>query len=157
MLQLLMLLLIVVGTYGGLTWLNAASQRVHLSKSLRGRLSLAFLFIFTGMSHFFMPAEMAQMLPPIMPFRVEIIYVTGVLEILGAIGLLIPRLAQLASLALIVFLMGVLPANIYSAITYVDFGAHNLGPVYLLVRVPFQVFLIWWAYYFGIRTPLESR
>jgi uncharacterized membrane protein len=157
MLQLLMLLLIVVGTYGGLTWLNTVSRRIHLSQSLRGRLSLAFLFIFTGMSHFFMPAEMAQMLPSIMPFRVEIIYVTGVLEILGAIGLLIPKLARLASIALILFLIGVLPANIYSAITYVDFGAHNLGPVYLLVRVPFQVFLIWWAYYFGIRTPLDSK
>jgi uncharacterized membrane protein len=151
MLQLLILLFIVVGTYGALTLLNATLQSVHLSASLRGRLSLAILFIFTGTSHFLMPEEMAQMLPSFIPLRVEIIYLTGILEILGAIGLLIPGLERLSSIALILFLLGVLPANIYAAITSVEFGGHALGPVYLLIRVPFQVFLIWWAYYFGLK------
>ena len=149
--QLLMLLVIIVGTYAGLTLLNRAARSLHLSRSLRGRFSLAVFFLFTGASHFFMPEDMAQMLPASIPMRVEIIYVTGMLEILGAIGLLIPGLERLASGALIVFLLGVLPANMYSAINYVDFGAHADGPIYLLARVPFQVFLIGWAYYFGIK------
>lgn len=151
MLQLLMLLLIIVGTYAALTLLGAIVPSVHLSPSLRGRMSLAVFFVFTGASHFLMPQEMAQMLPASMPLRVEIIYLTGVLEVLGAIGLLVPGLERLASVALILFLIGVLPANVYAAINSVDFGAHALGAVYLLARVPFQLFVIGWAYYFGIK------
>ena len=154
MVQLLVLLLIVVGTYGVLTLLHMISS-VHLSPSLRGRISLTIFFLFTGASHFLMPEEMAQMLPSFVPLRVEIVYVTGVLEILGAIGLLIPGLQRLTSIVLIIFLFGVLPANIYAAATFVEFGAHAYGPVYLLARIPFQLFLIWWVYYFGIR--LASR
>lgn len=149
--QLFLLLAILVGTYAGLTLLHRAVHSVQLSQSLRGRLSLAAFFLFTGASHFVMPEEMASMLPASVPMRVGIIYVTGVLEILGAIGLLIPRLQRLASLALILFLIGVLPANIYAAMNYVDFGAHAEGPIYLLVRIPFQAFVIGWAYYFGLR------
>lgn len=157
MLELLILFLIIVGTYGGLTLLGAVVPGIRLSRSLRGRISLALLFIFTGLSHFFMPEEMARLLPPSIPMRIELIYVTGVLEILGAIGLLIPGLKRLASLALILFLIGVLPANIYGAFNYVVFGSHELGPLYLLIRVPFQFFLIWWAYYFGLRPASASK
>jgi uncharacterized membrane protein len=71
--------------------------------------------------------------------------------------LLIPRLERLASMGLILFLVGVLPANIYSAFNYVEFGSHEAGPIYLLARVPFQVFLIGWAYYFGIRSLSHAR
>jgi uncharacterized membrane protein len=151
MAQLFMLFLIVIGTYSGLTLLNAVVPNVNLSRSLRGRISLAFLFVFTGVSHFLMPEEMAQMLPAFVPFRIEIIYLTGILEIAGAIGLLIPGLEKIASIALILFLLTVLPANVYAAVNYVEFGAHALGPIYLLARVPFQLFLIGWTYYFGIK------
>lgn len=148
--QLLMLFLIVVGTYGVLTLANMLSEKVHLSQSLRGRMSLAIFFVFTGVSHFLMPEEMAQMLPEFIPWRVEIIYVTGILEVAGGIGLLIPGLERLAAWSLILFLIGVLPSNIYAAINHVEFGAHSEGPIYLLLRIPFQLFLMGWTYYFGI-------
>jgi len=44
-------------------------------------------------------------------------------------------------------LLALLPANIYSALHRVDFGGHGAGPAYLLVRVPFQLFAIWWTYF----------
>ena len=44
-------------------------------------------------------------------------------------------------------LLAVLPANIYSAIHRIDFGGHGSGPAYLLVRVPFQLFVIGWTYF----------
>jgi len=152
MLQLLMLFLIIVGTYGGLALLNVAGPRLRLSRSLRGRISLAVFFVFTGLSHFFMPEAFVQMLPAIIPLRFEIIYATGLVQILGAIGLLIPRLERLATIGLVLFLIGVLPANIYSAFNYLEFGSHEAGPIYLLARIPFQFFVIGWAYYFGIKT-----
>ena len=50
-------------------------------------------------------------------------------------------------LLLLVMLAGLLPANIYSAIHRIEFGGHSAGPVYLLVRVPFQVLTMWWTYF----------
>ncbi len=90
---------------------------------------------------------MAMMLPPSLAYRVELIYLTGVLEFLGAIGVWIPRLARLTGLLLIIMLIGILPANIYSALQRVEFGGHGAGPLYLLVRVPFQLFVIGWTYF----------
>jgi uncharacterized membrane protein len=157
MLQLVMLLSILIGTYAGLTLLSMTRPFLVLSRSLRGRISLALLFVFTGVSHFIMPEAMVQLLPPSIPLRLELIYVTGVLEILGAVGLLFPGFERLASVALILFLVAVLPGNIYGAFNRVAFGAHELGPIYLLVRVPFQALLMGWAYYFGIRTLSRPR
>ncbi len=88
-----------------------------------------------------------MMLPPFAPYRVELIYLTGVLELFGVIGVWIPRLTRLMGFLLILMLIGLLPANVYSAIKRVDFGGHGAGPAYLLVRVPFQLFVIWWTYF----------
>ena len=55
------------------------------------------------------------MLPLTVPYRVELIYLTGIFELLGAIGVWIPRLTRLTGLLLIIMLIGILPANIYSA------------------------------------------
>ena len=90
---------------------------------------------------------MAAMLPLSVPYRTELVYLTGILELLGAIGVWIPRLTRLTGFFLILMLVAILPANIYSAINRVDFGGHEAGPVYLLVRIPFQVFVIGWTYF----------
>ena len=90
---------------------------------------------------------MASMVPVSVPFRTELIYVTGIFELLGAIGIWIPRLTRLTGFLLILLLVGVLPANVYSAINRVEFGGHGGGPAYLLIRVPFQILVIWWTYF----------
>ena len=89
---------------------------------------------------------MAAMLPPSVPYRVELIYLTGVFELLGAVGIWIPGLMKITGVCLILMMLAVLPANIYSAFNYVEFGGHQYGPIYLLVRVPFQLFVIAWIY-----------
>jgi uncharacterized membrane protein len=45
------------------------------------------------------------------------------------------------------------PANIYAAINRIPMGGHELGPVYLLVRAPLQVMILFWVYWFTIRQP----
>jgi len=90
---------------------------------------------------------MAAMLPPAVPFRIELIYLTGVLELLGAVAVWISGLTRLTGLLLILMLIGILPANIYSAINRIEFGGHGAGPAYLLIRIPFQLFVIWWTYF----------
>ncbi len=104
------------------------------------------LFLFTGVGHYTQTLGMAQMVPPFLPYPVETIYVTGVFELIGAVGLWIPALLRLTSIALILMLISFLPINFYAAFNYVDFGGHGFGPFYLLVRVPYQILLIWWTY-----------
>lgn len=143
---LLALLLLLVVPYLALTLVNRFSD-FRISSSARARVGLSLFFLFTSLGHFIKTAEMSEMLPASVPYRVELIYLTGVFELLGAIGVWIPRLMKLTGVCLILLLIGVLPSNIYSAINHVKFGGHEAGPIYLLLRVPFQLFLIWWAYF----------
>lgn len=144
--QLLFLLLLLVVPFLVLTLVNR-STRFRISSSTRARVGLSLFFLFTAVGHFIRTEEMAAMLPPTIPYRVELIYFTGVLELLGAIGVWLPGVMKLTGVCLILMLIGILPANIYSAINHVEFGGHGAGPAYLLARVPFQLFLIWWVYF----------
>ena len=109
-------------------------------------LGLAFLYFAAG--HFAVTDELVVMLPSWLPARKPLILATGVLELLIAIGLLGlfgPRLRPAACIAAALVLVLFLPANVYAALHHVGVGQHKLGPVYLLVRIPLQVFLFAWA------------
>jgi uncharacterized membrane protein len=142
---------ILIGTFAVLTVADRLMGPGRLSSGLRGRVSLALVFLFTGIGHFIQTQEMAQMLPAWIPARVGIIYVTGLFEWAGAAGLLVPWLSRAAGVCLIVFLVLVFPANIHAALTRVELGGHGIGSAYLLVRGPLQLLLIWWAYWFAVR------
>jgi uncharacterized membrane protein len=144
---LLFLLLLLIVPYLILTLVVKWGAGFKIPPSKRASVGLSLFFIFTSIGHFIRTEAMAAMLPPSVPYRVELIYLTGVLELLGAIGVWIPHLVRLTGFFLILMLIGLLPANVYSAINRVDFGGHDAGPAYLLVRVPFQLFVNWWTYF----------
>lgn len=144
---LLVLLLLLTLPFLILTLAGKWNPRFRIAPSKRARVGLTLFFLFSALGHFVRTEPMAEMLPPSVPYRIELIYVTGVFELLGAIGVWIPRLTRIVGLLLIVMLVGLLPANIYSAFNRVDFGGHGAGPSYLLVRIPFQLFAIWWTYF----------
>ena len=144
---LLFLLLLLIAPYLILTLAGRWVTGFKIPAAKRARVGLSLFFIFTSIGHFIRTEEMAAMLPPSVPYRIELIYLTGVLELLGALGVWIRRLMRLTGLLLILMLIGLLPANVYSAINRVDFGGHGAGPAYLLVRIPFQLFAIWWTYF----------
>ena len=144
--QLLFLLLLLTGPFLVITLLSYRSARFNLRLSTRARIGLTLFFLFTGIGHFIRTEPMAAMLPPSIPYRVELIYLTGVFELLGAVGVWIPKFMKITGVCLILMMLAVLPANIYSALNRVEFGGHEYGPIYLLVRVPFQLFVIAWTY-----------
>ncbi len=144
---LLFLLLLLVVPYLVLTLLGKWMPGLQMAAPTRARVGMSLLFVFTGVGHFIRTEEMTALLPASVPNRVWIIYLTGILELLGGIGIWIAPLMKLTGFLLILFLLGVLPANVYSAVNLVDFGGHQAGPIYLLVRVPFQLFVIWWTYF----------
>jgi len=142
---------LLIGPYLILTAVTRVWGTIRVEPHLRGRISLAIVFVFTGLSHFIMTEPMAQMLPPWIPMRMPIIYITGVVELAAAAGLLVPRLCRLTGIYLIAFLILVLPANIYAAINRVEMGGHSMGPPYLFIRIPLQLILIIWTYWFAVR------
>jgi len=125
----------------------------NISEGLRGRIGVSLVFAFTAIGHFVKTSEMIQMLPSWMPMRIPLIYVTGIFELLAATAILIPSASRHAGIALCIFLLLILPSNVYAAFQRVEFGGHGVGPVYLLVRVPLQFFLIGWIYWFAIIAP----
>jgi uncharacterized membrane protein len=94
-----------------------------------------------------------MMLPGFIPFKKEIIYATGLIEIFASVGLLIPLYRHLTSVLLIIFFLLILPANINAAIKKIDYQRgtnHGNGINYLWFRVPLQILFIAWVWYFGI-------
>ena len=122
--------------------------------SFAGCTAMSVMLIFTGISHFLYPDGMALMLPGFIPFKKEVIYLTGVIEIAAAAGLLILRLRKHTAWLLIIFFIAILPANIHAAIHHVNLRTATFdgsGLNYLWFRVPLQILFIAWAYYFGIK------
>lgn len=94
------------------------------------------------------------MLPGFIPYKTAIVYLTGVIEIAAAFGLLIPGLSVLTGWLLIAFFILILPANIYAAIKQVDFEQGTFegkGLNYLWFRVPLQIFFIVWIFLAAIK------
>ena len=106
---------------------------------------MAGLFLVTGTCHFLGPEVFQRIVPPMLPWPRGIIYVTGLLELAGGAGLLIPRFRKPAAYGLALFLIAVLPANIYMATLPVQFGGFLDQPLYHWVRIPFQGVLIAWV------------
>jgi uncharacterized membrane protein len=129
---LLLLLLLLVAPYLILTLASRYIAGPKIAPTTRARVGLSLFFVFTALGHFVSTEEMSAMLPSSIPYRIEIIYLTGLLELLGAIGIWVPNLMKLTGVCLILMAVGLLPANIYSAINHVDFGGHEMGVVYLL-------------------------
>jgi uncharacterized membrane protein len=122
-----------------------------VAESTRARIGISLVFIFTGLGHFLKTSAMIQMLPDWVPLRRLMIYLTGIFELLAAAAILSDPLAHDVGLALCLFLLLILPSNIYAAFKRIDFGGHAVGPVYLFVRIPLQFFLIAWIYRFAVR------
>lgn len=111
------------------------------------RWALATLLLLTASAHFNrMKEDLVRMVPTWMPAPRLTIYLTGLCEILGAIGLLLPATRRWAGLALILFLIAIFPANVKAAREGLSIRGKPAPP--LLQRLPMQLLLIgllWWT------------
>jgi uncharacterized membrane protein len=78
---------------------------------------LAAMFVMTGIAHFVpaMRRDMIAIVPPRLPAAGLLVTITGVLEMLGAVGLLYPPTRVVAAVCLFVLMMVMFPANVYAA------------------------------------------
>lgn len=111
------------------------------------RVGLAVMLLFTAAAHFnSMRPDLVAMVPPSVPAPEFMVTFTGICEVLGAIGLLLPRTRRVAAVALIVFLLAVLPANIHAAQSGVLL--RGAAPTPIGPRVAIQLLfiaLLWWS------------
>jgi len=150
--NLIIILGLLVGGYLVLTLGGSATGSKWLDVGLRGRISLALVFAFTGLGHFVKTGAMVEMLPDWVPARVATVYGTGVVEWLAVAGLLVPRTSRITGMLLIAYLVLVFPANVYAALKGGEMGGGDIGPAYLLLRAPLQLLLIGWTYWFAVRS-----
>ena len=111
------------------------------------RTATGIAFILTGVSHFVIPGKFMEMMPSFLPAPVFLIYLSGVLEILGGIGLLMSSTKHLAALGLILLLLAVFPANIYVALENVQLGGFMNYAIYQWLRLPMQFVLMAWVWW----------
>lgn len=106
------------------------------------RYAMAAMFIFTAMSHFAprTRADLVRMVPPKLPAPALLVTMTGILELLGAIGLLTPPFVGYAALALSLLLIAMFPANVYAAHAGLTIAGRPATP--LAIRFPMQLFWI---------------
>jgi uncharacterized membrane protein len=104
----------------------------------------ALLFLVAGSQHLIVPAIFTSIVPPQFGNAAALVAISGVAELAGGIGLLIPATRNAAAIGLIVMLIAVWPANWYMALDAGRFAA--VAPAWVLwLRVPLQVLLIWWV------------
>jgi uncharacterized membrane protein len=111
------------------------------------RIPLAALFVTAGVLHFRIPDGFAQAVPPYLPSPLALVYISGVFEILGGVGLLIPRLRRAAGWGLIALLIAVFPANLHMALNDVQPPNFHVPTWALWARLPLQGVLIAWVYW----------
>ncbi len=122
-----------------------------------GLYALSAMFVFTGISHLVNPSMFEKIVPPFLPFPHAIAILSGVVELVLAVGLLPKSTRRITSWAVVAFLICIFPANIYMYMIR-EVAFPEIPAWALLVRLPLQIALIAWAYlYTGSPDPAPRR
>lgn len=116
------------------------------------RLAAAIFFVAAGVNHFVKPDFYRKIVPPGFGSPAVLVAVSGVAEIAGGIGLLIPWLRRWAGWGLIALLIAVFPANIYMAVSPQRIPDLHFARWTLWLRLPLQGVFIVWVWYAGLQT-----
>lgn len=122
-----------------------------LTQPSTSRFILAGIFLLMGALHFIRPQPFIKIMPDYIPWHTAMVYISGVAELLGGMGLLIPEFRVFAGYGLIIMLFAVFPANIdmfWKA--YQEYGMSGRTWV-LLLRLPLQFAVMYWIYSAAIK------
>ncbi|MED5255787.1 MAG: hypothetical protein VX818_00915, partial [Candidatus Neomarinimicrobiota bacterium] len=106
---------------------------------------MSIFYVGIGIKHLTNPMWFVKIVPPILPYKLSLVYISGFFEILFGIMLLFPYTRYIAAWGLIMLLIAVFPANIYLAMT--NGAALNTTPLIAWGRLPFQFVFIGIAYW----------
>ncbi len=112
------------------------------------RVILAVSIAFVGIIHFVIPAPFVKIVPPQLPYPLELVYISGFFEILGGIGLLVPQVSRAAAWGLVALFIAVYPANINMAVNHIKLDNIPNTNWFHAIRLPLQFVLIAWALWY---------
>jgi uncharacterized membrane protein len=108
------------------------------------KIVFALIFIAAGVGHFLNPGLFIKIMPASIPYKPELVYISGILEIILGTMMLFPQTSVIATWGLMALLVAVFPANVNLALNP---GLTPGFPGWLhWLRLPLQPVLIWWAY-----------
>jgi len=107
--------------------------------------ALALLFMGAGVLHLVRPEPFIQIVPPALPNPDWMVLISGLAEMAGGIGILIPSTRPAARWGLVALLVAVFPANIYMAVRHIEPAGTQIPSALLWLRLPLQPLLIWWV------------
>jgi uncharacterized membrane protein len=103
----------------------------------------AAIFATAGIAHFLVPAPLTRMIPPYLPAHSVLVLGSGLFEIAGGIGLLVPRLRRMAAWGLCALLVAILPANVHMAAHPAEAGFGAFPSLLLWIRILLLPVFIW--------------
>lgn len=129
--------------------MSGAGHEQSFKRSLF-RWLLAIIYLVAGIAHIRSPGGFLAITPEWVPFPAQVILLTGIAEIAGAIGLMIPpklapNIRYAAGIGLALYALCVYPANINHAINNIAIGGSTASWLYHAPRLAFQPVFIWWA------------
>ena len=127
--------------------ISIAFEKLILDKKPIFRRMMSFFMIAAGISHFIIPGQYIKIVPGVLPNPAAIVYVSGVFEILGGIGLLVPQVSALAAWGLVLLFIAVYPANLNMAINGIEIENIPNTWWFQAIRLPLQFVLIAWAWW----------
>ncbi len=122
-------------------------QNLILEKKPVFRGILAVCMMVAGVLHFIFPEPFIKIVPNLLPYPSVLVYISGFLEIIGGIGLLIPAVSQAAAWGLVWLFVAVYPANINMAVNHIQIANIPDSNWFQTIRLPFQFVLIAWAWW----------
>lgn len=108
--------------------------------------TLAAFWLFAGTMHFVRPDLYEKIMPPYLPWHRELVYASGVAELAGGAGVLVPRARRYAGWWLLATLLAVFPANIHMTANPDDPNWRNVPNVLLWMRLPLQALAALWIW-----------
>jgi uncharacterized membrane protein len=113
------------------------------------------LFVVAGINHFVSTRFYVGIMPPYLPWHLELVYISGIAEVALGILLMVRRLAVRAAWGLIALLVAVFPANVHMAMHPEPYP--SLPAAALWLRLPLQGLLIAWAYWYTLEPATRRR
>ncbi|WP_420143330.1 DoxX family protein [Sphingobium sp.] len=118
---------------------------------------LAIAYIVAGIAHLTRPAGFVAITPDWVPLPHMVVMLTGMAELAGATGLMIPRLRRAAAVGLALYALCVWPANVHHALRDIPLNGVHLSWWYHGPRLVLQPVIIWWALWAGSVTDWPFR
>ena len=108
---------------------------------------MSFMYVFIGIKHFTDPQYFLNIVPPQLPSKLFLVYLTGLIEVVGGVAILAPKTRKVGAYLLIFLLVSVFPANIYLYVSETPQSLLGISETDALIRMPFQIPLILLAFW----------